>query len=25
MVEWGRIYSARINHKNPRQPAPKGK
>jgi Kef-type K+ transport system membrane component KefB len=25
MVEWGKIYSERINHKNPRQPAPTGK
>jgi Kef-type K+ transport system membrane component KefB len=25
MVEWGRIYSERINHKQPRQPAPTGK
>jgi Kef-type K+ transport system membrane component KefB len=25
MVEWGRIYSERINHKQPRQPAPSGK
>jgi Kef-type K+ transport system membrane component KefB len=25
MVEWGRIYRERINHKQPRQPAPGGK
>jgi Kef-type K+ transport system membrane component KefB len=25
MVEWGRIYSERINRKNPRRPAPTGK
>jgi Kef-type K+ transport system membrane component KefB len=25
MVEWGRIYSERINHKDPRQTAPTGK
>jgi Kef-type K+ transport system membrane component KefB len=25
MTEWGRIYSERINSKNPRQPAPAGK
>jgi Kef-type K+ transport system membrane component KefB len=25
MVEWGKIYQERINHKQPRQPAPTGK
>jgi Kef-type K+ transport system membrane component KefB len=25
MVEWGKIYSAHINHKKPRQEAPTGK